>query len=197
MAGQHWCSMNRMARQQPRPRYVSPSRKKDDLPSTSSELVQRVPVEEYSQMSPDLGILADKDDGKYISGLSTKSVGKTKEVDEFQEHIRHGIEELKWIKSFGEKASQMVNSEQHLNEHQINMLLSTMKSVKEKVFELQYKLEYKTQEADEGKEKQADLLKMLESSYTVGLMMDRRLQGLWSNKELLLSKIESLNKNIF
>ncbi|KAJ4970888.1 hypothetical protein NE237_003987 [Protea cynaroides] len=126
-----------------------------------------------------------------------ESVGKTKEVDEFQEHIRHGIEELERIKSFGEKASQMVNSEQHLNEHQINMLLSTRKSVKEKVFELQYKLEYKTREADEGKEKQANLLKMLESSHTVGLMKDRWLQGLWSNKELLLSKIESLNKNIF
>ncbi|XP_042492075.1 protein gamma response 1 [Macadamia integrifolia] len=125
-----------------------------------------------------------------------ESVGISEGVDEFQEHIRHGIEELARIKSFGEKASQMVNSEQVLNEHQLNMLLSTMKSAKERVFELQYKLEYKTREVAEGKEKQANLLKMLESSYTVELVKDRLLQELLSNKEMLLSKIKSLEKTI-
>ncbi|KAJ4970017.1 hypothetical protein NE237_003116 [Protea cynaroides] len=129
--------------------------------------------------------------------VEQESVGKIEEVNEFQEHIRKGIEELGRIKSYGEKATQMVNSEQILNGHQINMLLSTMKSVKEKFFGLQDKLEYKTREVAEGKEKQANLLKMLESSYNVELVKDRLLQELLSNKELLLSKIESPNKNVF
>ncbi|XP_043690698.1 protein gamma response 1 [Telopea speciosissima] len=125
-----------------------------------------------------------------------ESLGVNEEVDKFHEHIRQGIEELTWIKSCGEKASQMVNSEEILNEHQMDMLLSTMRSVKEKVFELQYKLEYKNREMAEGREKQANLLKMLESSYNVELVKDRLLQELLSNKEMLLSKIESLEKNI-